>query len=162
MTTRGTSFLDNLRYPIRQFNKWILNPATLPFAGRRWSLFAVVRHVGRRSGRTYATPVVAAATREGFLIPLPYGENIDWLRNVLAAGGCTIDWRGESYEVTEPQIVDSSTALSALPTRHQLAFSLFRIYKFLRAKRLPTASEGPNTPAERPRRTGNARRRKKP
>ncbi len=103
--------------------------------------------MGRRSGRKYATPVVAAATDEGFVIPLPYGENIDWLRNVLAAGGCTIDWRGESYEVTEPDIVDSSTALSALPTRHKLTFSLFRIYKFLSVKRLSVSSEGPATPA---------------
>ena len=64
MTTMRTSFLDNLRYPVRQFNKWILNPAMLAFAGRRLSPYAAVRHVGRRTGREYATPVVAAATEE--------------------------------------------------------------------------------------------------
>jgi deazaflavin-dependent oxidoreductase (nitroreductase family) len=162
MTTTDRSVLDNLRYPIRQFNKRILNPAMLAFAGHRLSPYAAVRHVGRRTGREYATPIVVGPAEDGFVIPLPYGENIDWLRNVLAAGGCTIEWQGRPYEVTEPQVVDSSTALATLPVRHKLALSLFGIYKFLSLKTLPTASEAPDTPAERPRRSGNARRRKKP
>jgi hypothetical protein len=31
---------------------------------------------------------------DGFVIALTYGPDRDWVRNVLAAGGCTIEWRG--------------------------------------------------------------------
>lgn len=119
---------------IRRFNRRILNPATLTFAGRRYSPYAVVRHIGHRTGRAYATPVVARRVEEGFLIPLPYGEDADWVRNVRVGRGCTIDWNGGTYEVTEPQVIDSSAALPALPIPRQLVFRLFRIRRFLSVK----------------------------
>ena len=40
---------------VRQFNKRTLNPTILNFAGRPLSPYAVVHHVGRRSGQTYST-----------------------------------------------------------------------------------------------------------
>lgn len=141
MTTTGTSLLDNLRYIIRQFNKWILNPVTLAFAGRRWSPHAVVRHVGRRTGRTYATPVVAASAEDSFVIPLAYGETVDWLRNVLLAGGCTIEWKGRAYKVTDPRVIGSSTALPSFSIWHRVAFRLFGIHKFLSVRRPSLLSE---------------------
>ncbi len=99
----------------RRFNKRILNPAILSLAGRPSSPWALVHHVGRRSGQTYATPVRVRPTPEGFIIPLPYGSEVDWCRNVLAAGGCTISWPGHDYAVREPDVVDLATVLSLVP-----------------------------------------------
>jgi hypothetical protein len=42
---------------------------------------------------SYATPVVAVPAEGGFVIPLPYGEGVDWPKNVLAAGRATIAWQ---------------------------------------------------------------------
>ncbi len=50
-----------------RFNKQILNPTTLKIAGRRSSIYATIKHVGRRSGREYTTPVVAKPFGDGFV-----------------------------------------------------------------------------------------------
>jgi deazaflavin-dependent oxidoreductase (nitroreductase family) len=100
---------------IRQFNKRILNPFTLSFAGRRYSPYAIVRHVGRRSGRVYHTPVWAEAMDGSFVIPLPYGDHVDWYRNVLAAGECILAWRGKAFRAGEPKVIDEAVGLRAIP-----------------------------------------------
>ena len=79
-----------LKNAVRVFNKHVLNPAMLTLAGRKHWYAAVIRHTGRRSGKSYATPVVADRVADGFILPLPYGTGVDWLRNVLAAGSATI------------------------------------------------------------------------
>src|SRR5712691_5311194 len=87
-----------------------LNPLMLSLAGsRRLSMFAVVYHRGRRSGRSYATPVGARPTADGFVIPLTFGERAEWFRNVQAAGGCMIRWKGVDYPLVEPEVVDWAT-----------------------------------------------------
>ena len=59
-------------------------PLAMRSAGTEKSNTSVVRHVGRRSGRTYETPVVAVEHDDNFLIAIPYGERTDWAKNVLA------------------------------------------------------------------------------
>ena len=67
----------------------VTRPLAMRNAGKERSGTAVVRHVGRRSGRAYETPVVEVEHDDSFLIALPYGERTDWLRNVLATGSAT-------------------------------------------------------------------------
>ena len=82
--------MDRRNRRIRRFNRAILNPLMLRVADRFHGTYpAVVHHVGRRSGRRYRTPVVAQPIRGGFVIPLPYGTDTDWCRNVRAAGHFT-------------------------------------------------------------------------
>jgi deazaflavin-dependent oxidoreductase (nitroreductase family) len=102
-------FVDQLRH----FNKRITNPIMMSFAGKR--VYAVVNHTGRRSGYAYRTPVLAVSSNGGFYIPLPYGPETDWCRNVRSAGSCTIEWHGERFPVTKPQLVDPQRALLSLP-----------------------------------------------
>ena len=64
--------------------------------------FGVVHHVGRRSGRAYRTPVNLFPSDGGYLIALTYGEHTEWVRNVLAAGGCVVETRGHSVACTTP------------------------------------------------------------
>ncbi len=83
-----------------------LNPLILLLAGsRRLPMFAVIYHRGRRSGRSYTTPLGARPTADGFVIPLTFGERADWFRNVQTAGGCMIRWKGVNYPVIEPVVV---------------------------------------------------------
>ena len=51
--------MNSVRDTVRTFNKYLLNPAMLHLAGRRHWYAAVIRHTGRKSGKSYATPVVA-------------------------------------------------------------------------------------------------------
>ena len=84
---------------------------TRPLAGRRWfPLWAVLHHVGRTSGRHYAIPVAIQRTEGGFLIPVPFGDATQWVRNVLAAGSCTIRWRGRDHVEVRPRVLDRPQA----------------------------------------------------
>ncbi len=49
--------------------------ASLPLAGKPWNpIFAVVEHRGRKTGRSYRTPVAARRTDGGFIISLAFGR----------------------------------------------------------------------------------------
>lgn len=117
---------------VRVFNKRVLNPVMMLVAGRRYWYAAVIRHTGRRSGRAYATPVVADRVEGGFIIPLPYGTGVDWLRNVQASGGATLQVRGEIFEVAAPQIVAAATAFALVPPRHARVWRRMGIELYLR------------------------------
>jgi deazaflavin-dependent oxidoreductase (nitroreductase family) len=67
--------------------------------------FGVVVHKGRRSGRTYETPVNVFPTASGVRIALTYGADSDWVRNVIAAGGCELRTRGRTLTLTAPKVV---------------------------------------------------------
>lgn len=89
-------------------------PATRPISGKRWfPLYGVLHHVGRRSGREYATPVVVRATPTGMYVPLPFGDSTDWYRNARAAGGVRTTWKGHDYWLADPRIIDRTSAAEA-------------------------------------------------
>jgi hypothetical protein len=66
-----------------------LNPLIRKFAGRRhFRMAAEIRHVGRKSGRAYVTPAGARVRGGVAVIPLTFGNQSDWSKNVRAVGGC--------------------------------------------------------------------------
>jgi len=113
-------------------NKRYLNPLMLKLAGRRSFPQAIIQHVGRKSGRSYATPVAVAPIEHGFAIPLAYGTNVDWCRNILAAGGCTLQWHDATYNLVEPEIVAAASVLSQFLPIQQLFFRMLKIEYVLR------------------------------
>ena len=130
----STNTIAPLRDAVRVFNKHVLNPAMMHLAGRKHWYAGVIRHTGRRSGKSYATPVVADRVADGFILPLPYGTGVDWLRNVLAAARATITVGGQTYDVTEPEIIDAATAGPQLSPRRRRALERFGIDKFVKLK----------------------------
>jgi deazaflavin-dependent oxidoreductase (nitroreductase family) len=66
--------------------------------------FAVVHHRGRSSGREFQTPVMLFRTDGGFVIALAYGPHTDWVKNVLAAGSCTVETHGVQVPCTAPRL----------------------------------------------------------
>lgn len=124
---------------IRSSNKYVLNPLMLRLAGRRWWYASVVRHTGRRSGKTYATPVVADRVGDHLVIPLPYGTQVDWVRNVLTTGEATVVSKGHTYRVSSPEIIDSGEALPLLPRDRRRTFERVSIGHFLRLQLNPGA-----------------------
>jgi len=122
---------------IRISNKYLLNPLMLRLAGRRYWYASVIEHTGRNSGRTYSTPIVADMVGENLFVPLPYGTDVDWLRNVLAAGRASIISKGLTYQVHSPEIIDASEALPLLPRDRRRTFERVSIGHFLRMRVSP-------------------------
>ena len=87
----------------------------LRMAGRPNWYAARLEHVGRRSGRLYATPVVAKPVTGGYAVPLPYGRHVDWLRNLEAAGRARLQVDGQLYRVANPRIVPLAEIETQLP-----------------------------------------------
>jgi hypothetical protein len=94
--------INPVRDAVRSFNKHLLNPAMMHLAGRKRWYAGVIRHTGRRPGKNCATPVVADRVECGFIVPLPYGTGVDWLRTIRAAGKATMTVGGQTYDVVSP------------------------------------------------------------
>ena len=77
--------------------------------------WAVVIHRGRKSGKTFRTPLWAFRHRDGFVIALTYGAEADWVRNVISAGGCELETRRRRYQVGNPRVYrdDNATDMPA-------------------------------------------------
>ena len=117
----------------------LLNPTIRRRAGRPGvPLIGLVYHQGRRSGRTYATPVGVGSTGTAFLIPLTFGADSDWCRNVLAAGGCAIKLRGREYAADQAEVVDDASVRADLRTAFgaftRLQLRAMGTHRFLRLR----------------------------
>jgi deazaflavin-dependent oxidoreductase (nitroreductase family) len=117
---------------IRVSNKYLLNPIMRTRAGRKNGYAAAIRHTGRKSGKQYSTPIGAERIQGGFIIPLAYGLDADWLQNVIAAGRATLNADGETYDVTEPEVIDAATAQPSLSPKRQKAFARLGITHYLK------------------------------
>lgn len=120
---------------IRTFNKHFTNRLTLKFAGETRTPFAVVHHVGRKSGKAYTTPIMVEPVKGGFIIELTYGPEVDWYRNVVAAGQCTLRWHSKTYELQEPEMVDTNVGLGAFHPLPRLLLRLLHRKDFVRMRR---------------------------
>ena len=132
---------------VARFNRRFTNRLTLKVAGYLPG-FAVVSHLGRKSGRVYHTPVNAFRTDDGYIIALTYGAESDWTKNVVAAGSCELQTRGRRVLLYDPKIVtDESKGWAPLPVRLILGLMDAPWYMWLSLER---ASPGTTTTATAP------------
>jgi deazaflavin-dependent oxidoreductase (nitroreductase family) len=99
------------RDPVRS----LANRVFLTISGRWFRAYSIVRHVGRTSGRVYQNPVSAYPLGDGFVIPVLYGAQSQWVRNVMAAGRFTLRTKGRDYPLERPEIIPPAQALAAYP-----------------------------------------------
>ena len=120
----------------------VVNPLVLRIAGRRHvPVVGIVHHRGRRTGRCYATPLgIRPAAAGGFVMPLTFGEAAGWYRNIAAAGGGVVTWRGADHAVSGPVIVDRATARPAFPRYERLALRAIGINQFVWLRDAPSAT----------------------
>jgi deazaflavin-dependent oxidoreductase (nitroreductase family) len=114
----------------------LLNPVIVKRAGRPgFRMAAQIRHTGRRSGRPYVTPASARRSGDLILIPLTFGNQSDWVRNIAAAGRCSILLDDQDYEATEPRFVSRDQAGDLLKptfsTMERAGFRVLGIRQFL-------------------------------
>jgi len=91
-----------------------VNPVTRPLA-RRLPSFAVLTHRGRKSGRLYTTPVNVFRRGDEYFFYLTYGSDVQWVKNVLAAGSCTIESGEQVVELVDPELVTDPRLRPAPP-----------------------------------------------
>jgi deazaflavin-dependent oxidoreductase (nitroreductase family) len=112
------------------------NPIQMRSAGNPGAYASVVRHQGRKTGRTYQTPVWAAVTEDGFMIPIVYGADTDWLKNVLASGSAAIVHDGATSLVEHLEMIPMQSARSYFPVMTRLAHALVHVDRCLRVRRV--------------------------
>ena len=113
----------------------VMRPIALKSAGKTESNTSVVHHVGRRSGKTFDTPVVAVEHEDCFFVALPYGERTDWLRNVLSKGKAEITTHGKRYSVDRPEVVPISQATLYFRPKEQRLQRRFGVKSALQVRR---------------------------
>lgn len=116
---------------VRRMNRSLTNPRVMRTAGNAGTQTSVIEHVGRRSGKTYETPVDIIETTSRLLIALPYGARTDWLRNVLAAGSATVVSGGERMPVERPAVVATADVEESIPVRTLRTLRLFGVSQCL-------------------------------
>ena len=80
----------------------LLNPLAMPLT-RRLPPLAALHHRGRRTGRSYDTPVQAYRTPDGWVVGLAYDRNAPFALNLLAAGGGEMTRARRRYRITQPR-----------------------------------------------------------
>ena len=125
-----------MRFPdgIRTFNKRYLNRLTGKIARTSFGPFSIIEHVGRKSGKPYQTPIIAIPSAGSFVLALTYGPEVDWYRNVLAAGRCKILWHQQEYVIDEIESLGVEQALPYFPWFERRVLKLVGIQDFVRMK----------------------------
>src|SRR5262249_48616604 len=59
--------------------------------------------------------VILARVTDGFIAELTYGENVNWYRNSVAAGGCVVVSHGSEDRVTQIEPCTPERGRSAYP-----------------------------------------------
>jgi len=119
---------------LRYVNKRFTNRLTMNLAGLPLSPISIVHHIGRKSGKSYRTPVIVQRVEEGFLFALTYGEDVDWYHNVQAAGKCELFWRGKTYKLESPERAPAHEALDRYPLLFRYILRLAGIQGFFKMR----------------------------
>jgi deazaflavin-dependent oxidoreductase (nitroreductase family) len=107
--------------------------------------FGVVIHRGRRSGRRYETPVNVFPATGGYLLALTYGRDTDWVKNVLAAGGCELRTQGRTVRLDSPRLYHDQTRAGIRPLARQVLRAI-DVADFLSLRTAQPPAAGPAEP----------------
>ena len=120
---------------MRPFTTRVINPITRRFA-HRLPGFAIISYRGRTSGATYRTPMNVFRDGEDYIFALTYGSDVQWVKNVLAAGQADIRIGDRTIHLSDPRVfIDPSRRLMPLPVR--ILLGLQRVTEFLRMRPAP-------------------------
>jgi deazaflavin-dependent oxidoreductase (nitroreductase family) len=121
---------------LRPYTTRFFNPVSRRFAGHLPG-FAILVYAGRRSGRTYRTPMNVFRHGDEYICALTYGSDVQWVKNIVAAGGCELVTMGKTVRLVDPRLfVDPKGRLMPLPVR--LFLRLMRVTEFLSMQLAPT------------------------
>ena len=117
----------------RRYVNRYLNPVTRPLA-RRLPSFAILTHRGRTSGRTYRTPINVFRRGDTYIFLLTYGSDVQWVKNVLASGSCSIETRGRVIKLVEPELITDPELRPAPPLARFLERHVAGVTQYVRMR----------------------------
>lgn len=117
---------------IRVINKHVTNKILIHISGRKFGHFAILSHVGRKSGKLFRIPIIAEPIKNGFVIALTYGKKVDWYENVIAKGGCSLIWKNNEYILINPEFIDKEIGVTAFPDIFRSVLRKMGIQYYLR------------------------------
>jgi deazaflavin-dependent oxidoreductase (nitroreductase family) len=120
-------------WPLRRVATRFVDPILRPLAGRL-PTFGIVQHRGRSTGRLYRTPVNVFRRGDTFLFFLTYGSDVQWVKNVLVGGGCTIETRGETLRLVNPELITDPEMKLAPPIARFVERHLAGATQYLRMR----------------------------
>ncbi len=117
---------------IRPFTTHVFNPISRRFA--RWLPgFGILGYTGRKSGKAYRTPLNIFRHGDDWVVALTYGSDVQWVKNVLAAGEATLEKGRRRIRLVDPEVlVDPQRRLMPFPVRQVLG--LMRVSEFMRLR----------------------------
>jgi deazaflavin-dependent oxidoreductase (nitroreductase family) len=119
----------------RPFTTHVVNRFLRPFV--RWMpMFAIIRYPGRKSGKTYRTPMTVFRDGDDYVFALTYSSKVQWVKNVLAAGEAHLEIRRSTIHLVDPELfTDPTRHLMPWPVRTFFGFA--RVSEFLRMRPAP-------------------------
>jgi deazaflavin-dependent oxidoreductase (nitroreductase family) len=114
------------------FTTHIFNRFSRRFA-HRLPGFALITYRGRKSGKAYRTPMNVFRNGDSYIFALTYGGDVQWVKNVVAAGEADLLVGSRTVHLTDPVVfVDPTRRLMPFPVRQFLG--LMRVSEFLRMR----------------------------
>jgi len=112
--------------------KHSLNRLTGRMARRGSEHFSMVRTVGRKSGKTFETPIIVQPIEGGFVCELTYGPEVNWYRNLVAANGGEIVRHGVTTKIVGLEPVTTSEGIAAFTPLQQRALKALKRTHFVK------------------------------
>lgn len=117
---------------MRPFTTRVVNPIARRFAG--WLPgFGILTYRGRNSGKTYRTPMNVFRRGDGYVFSLTYSSNVDWVKNIVAAGECGLRTVGRDVRLVDPELFVDPT-LREMPRIIRPFLRLNRATEFIRMR----------------------------
>lgn len=98
---------------LAQLNKRVTNRVLRHLVGL--GPFAELEYVGRRSGRAFRTTLLAFRHGDMVTLALTYGSDVDWLKNLRAAGGGRMRLGRDLLELGTPREISTAEGASRMP-----------------------------------------------
>jgi len=115
---------------VAAFNRAVTNRIRAPFV--TWLPgFGMITHIGRKSGKTFRTPVNVFRAPGGFRIALTYGPSSQWVQNILAAGDLELETVGRRYHISSLELVNDPTRAN-FPLLVRTVLGILGAHHFLR------------------------------
>jgi deazaflavin-dependent oxidoreductase (nitroreductase family) len=124
---------------LRPFTTRVVNPLTRLVAG--WlPMFGILRYRGRKSGKEYRTPMNVFRQGDEYVFALTYGAEVQWVKNILAAGEVRLRSMGRDRRLVEPRVYSDPTRRDMpFPVRQLLG--LLNVTEFLRMRIAPDTTD---------------------
>jgi deazaflavin-dependent oxidoreductase (nitroreductase family) len=121
---------------VARFNRRVTNPL-LGGLSKRAPGMATILHRGRKSGKTYQTPMMIFDTDDGWVMALTYGSKVDWVRNLVAAEGGEMIHRRKRVRLERPRLISEAEGMALIPAIVRAVLRTIGVTEFLRVDKTP-------------------------